>query len=167
MASIDERLLLVNRHGAVSVPGVLWIAMAFLARYWIVVLAVLLSSRRSPETVRVLGQDFAWFMLAIEVPVLLVMIAGGNRSPDAWKPWRFIWTHGRNILIAIAAVHIVAAGVALYASPAWRRWPELFFASCAVLDLAVILALVRDGFFRQLFADFPQAPHAQAAPTTE
>lgn len=158
---------MVNRHGAVSVPGVLWIAMAFLARYWLVVMAVLLSSRRSPETVRVLGQDFAWFMLAVELPVLLVMIAGGNRHPDAWRPWRFIWTHGRTILIAVAVVHIVGAVVALAASPVWRRWPELFIASCAVLDLAVILALARDAFFRQLFADFPKAPGAQPAPSTE
>ena len=164
MASIDERLLLVNRYGSLTVPGVLWIAMAFLARYWIVVAVVLLSARRSPETVRLLGQDFAWFMLAVELPVLLVMIAGGNRRPDAWRPWRAIWTRGRQLLLVIAALHLAAAAVALWASPVWRRWPDLFIASCAVLDLAIIYALAKDDYFRTLFADFPQA---QPAPGKE
>lgn len=157
MALVDERLLALNRHGALAVPGTVWLAMAFLSRYWIVVMTVLISARRSPETIRVLGQDFAWIMLALELPALLMMIAAGNRRPDAWGLWRWLWTHGRTILIAVAAIHIATAAFALYSTPHWRRWPELFIASCALLDAAVIYALARDSFFGQLFADFPKA----------
>ena len=164
MATIDERLLNVDRHGALAVPAVLWLVMAFLCRYWIVVVVVFASAKRSPETVRLLGQDFSWFMLALEVPVMIVMAAAWNRSPEAGAFWRAVWARGRILLIAIAATHIAATVVALIASGVFRRWPELFLASCAVLDLAVIYALARDDYFRQLFADFPARAPA-AAPT--
>jgi hypothetical protein len=164
MAVIDERLLSVNKHGAVAVPGTLWLAMAFLLRYWIVIVAVLVSVKRSPQTIRVLGEEFAWVMLAVEVPTALMMMAATNRRPDAWGLWRWLWTHGRTILIAIAAMHLAGAAFALYSAPAWRRWPELFIASCALLDAAVIFALARDDFFRQLFADFPKAAPAAGNP---
>ncbi|MBI5279964.1 MAG: DUF2919 family protein [Burkholderiales bacterium] len=164
MATIDERLLHVDRHGALSVPAALWLAMVFLCRYWIVVVVVFASARRSPDTIRLLGQDFAWFMLAIEVPVMLVLATAGRRKPDASAFWRAVWHHGRTILIAVAVAHLAVAAFALASSGVFRRWPELFIASCAVLDLAVITALVRDGFFRQLFADFP-APAQAASPT--
>ena len=162
MAEIDERLLHVDRHGALRLPGALWIAMAFLCRYWIVVIVVFASARRSPETLRVLGQDFSWFMLAVEIPVMLVLATAGRRRPDVGAFWRAIWRYGRVVLIVIAALHIAAAGLALAQSHVWRRWPELFIASCAVLDLAIIYALAKDGFFRQLFADFPAFKPAPA-----
>lgn len=155
--TIDERLLTLNRHGSLAMPGALWLAMAFLARYWIVVSMVLLGARRSPDTIRLLGQDFAWIMLALEFPVVLLMLAAANRRPDAGALWRLVWGNGRAIMIAIAAVHLAMAAAALWTTPVWRRWPELFIASCALLDVAVIYALIKDRFFTQLFADFPRA----------
>jgi hypothetical protein len=164
MALIDERLLKVDRNGCIAVPGTLWLAMAFLARYWIVVIAIVGSARKSPETVTLLGGDFSWYMLALELPAIVVMLAAGLRKPTAHAFWRGVWTHARAILIATALMNIAAAAVVVGVSPVFRRWPELFVASCAVLDLAVLYALAKDAFFRQLFADFP--PPAQPARTS-
>ncbi|HVZ47060.1 MAG TPA: DUF2919 family protein [Ramlibacter sp.] len=158
MATIDERLLNVDRHGALAVPATLWLVMGWLARYWFVVVFILVSSRRAPETVRVLGGDFSWYMLALELPAILMIMTAGHRSPTASRLWRVLWARGRAILIATAAIHIAATAAALAASSVWRRWPELFLASCSVLDIAVIYALATDGFFRQLFSDFPAPP---------
>ena len=164
MATIDERLLHVDRHGAISAPAALWLAMIFLCRYWIVVVVVIASARRSPDTIRLLGQDFAWFMLAIEVPVMLVIAIAGGRKPESGAFWRAVWKNGRGILIAVAVAHMAVAAFALAVTDTFRRWPELFIASCAVLDLAIIIGLSRDVFFRQLFADFP-APGQAASPS--
>lgn len=167
MAIIDERLLNVDRHGALAVPGALWLVFAFLARYWIVAVFVLASARRSPETMRVLGGDFSWYMLALEVPTFLVVYAAGSRKPHTGAFLRAVWANGRAILVAIAALHIAAAAAVLVGSSVWRRWPELFIASCALLDIAIVYALLKDAFFRQLFADFPdpEPPPAPAAGT--
>jgi hypothetical protein len=163
MATLDERLLHVDRHGALAVPAMLWILMAFLARYWIVVVFIVVSSRRAPETVRLLGGDFSWYMLALELPAILMIMTAGHRGPEAGAFWRRIWSHGRGILIATAVVHIVVTAAALWVSTVWRRWPELFLASCNVLDLAIIYALATDGYFRQLFADFPAPRQARGS----
>jgi hypothetical protein len=161
MAQIDERILTVNRHGAVAVPGVFWLAMAFLVRYWIVVLVVFASSKRSPEASRLLGTDFPWIMLILEFPALLVVGAAWQRKPNAAAIWRVVWKNGRTILIMVAALDVLAASAALWTTDVWRRWPELFIGSTALIAGAIIYALTRDDFFRQLFADFPAAVPAR------
>lgn len=160
MAHIDERLLTVNRHGAVAVPGTLWLAMAFLARYWIVVLVVFASAKRSPQAARLLGTNFPWIMLVLEVAVLLVVVAAWQRKPDAAGIWRVVWRNGRTILMASAALDVLVAAFALWTADVWRRWPELFIGSSALIATAIIYALAKDDFFRQLFADFPAAAPA-------
>jgi hypothetical protein len=119
------------------------------------VIVVIASAKRSPDTIRLLGQDFSWYMLALELPVMFVIFAGASRNPDAGRFRRAVWARGRAILIAVAVAHMAVTAAALGVTDVWRRWPELFLASCAVLDLAIVTALVRDGFFRNLFADFP------------
>ena len=46
----------------------------------------------------------------------------------------------------------------LWQSDSWMLWPELFLASCVLIDLAVALAVLRDRFFAQLFSEFPAPP---------
>lgn len=145
----------MDRHGSLRVPGVLWIAFVFLARHLILVAIVFAMAKRSPEIVRLLGQGFSWFMLPLELPVAALMLAGANRSPQAGRWVRAFWANGRAIVYGTVAVHLAWAGWALSNSDAWRPWPELFLASCTLIDLAVAYALRKDDYYRQLFADFP------------
>ena len=43
MAQLDERLLDVDSHGCVRVPGALWVGMALLARYFMIAVGVVFS----------------------------------------------------------------------------------------------------------------------------
>jgi hypothetical protein len=133
----------------------MWIAFTFLARHLILVAIVFAMAKRSPEIVRLLGQGFAWLVLPLEIPVILLMLAGANRSPQAGRWLRALWARGRAIVLGTVALHLVWALWALSISDVWRPWPELFLASCTLIDLAIAYAVFKDDYYRQLFADFP------------
>lgn len=163
MAQVDDRLFNVDRHGSLRVPGAMWIAFAFLARHLILVAIVFAMAKRSPDAVRLLGQGFAWLVLPLEIPVTALMLAGANRSPQSGRWLRIIWHRGRTIVLATVAVHLVWVGWVLSASDVWRTWPELFLASCSLLDFAIAYSVLKDDYYKQLFADFP-APEAASQP---
>ncbi len=154
----------MDRHGSLRVPGVLWLALAFLARHLVLAFIVFAMAKRSPEMVRLLGQNFSWLVLPLELPVALLMFAGANRSPTAGRLVRALWGAGRPIVAATVGVHLAWAGWMLWTSDVWRTWPELFLASCCLLDVAIAYALLKDDYYRQLFADFP-APAPAHGPT--
>lgn len=155
MAQLDERFLDVDRHGCLRIPGALWLALAFLARHVLLAGVIFATAKRSPDVVRLLGDDFNWFMLVFELPAVALMVAAANRVPDAPRVLRWIWHHGRSIVVGLAALHLLLAIWLLATSDVWNTWPELFVASCALIDLAIAHGVRRDAFFRQLFAEFP------------
>jgi hypothetical protein len=155
MAEIDERFLNVNRYGVLSVPGPLWLAMAFLGRHWLL-LIVALASRRSPEAVQMAGNSLSWVVLLLEFPVMLLAYAAFSRHPDTGGLIRFIWSKGRFILGMTATLNLVLLGWFLWNSEVWRRWPELFLASCGLLDVVIIYGIYTSGYIKQIFLEFPQ-----------
>jgi hypothetical protein len=158
MAFIDDRLLDVDKHGSLRVPSVLWVALAVLCRYWILVVVVFASARRAPEVVRVLGDGFSWYFLLLEIPAILIFLATARRRPEAGALWRWLWRNGRSLIACAVVAHLGTTAWLLWSADVWRRWPELFLASCNLLDLAVLTSVLRDPYYRQLFADFPSAP---------
>lgn len=164
MAFIDDRLLDVDKNGALRAPSVLWVALAVLCRYWILVVIVFASARRAPEVVRVLGEGFSWYFLLLEIPAILVLLACTRRRPEAGPEWRWIWRHARILITCAVAAHIGATVWLLWHADVWRRWPELFLASCNLIDLAVLTSILRDDYYRQLFADFPLKQPVETPP---
>lgn len=155
MAFIDDRLLDVDKHGALRAPSILWIALAVLCRYWILVVVVFVSARRAPDVVRVLGEGFSWYFLLLEIPAILVLLAATRRRPGAGALWRWLWRNARVLITCAVVAHLGATAWLLWSADVWRRWPELFLASCNLIDLAILASILRDGYYRQLFADFP------------
>ena len=155
MAEFDERYLNVSKHGVLNVPMTLWVGMLFLARHWILLIATL-ASRRSAETIQFAADSLSWLPLMLELPVLILIFAGFSRHPTAGPFLRQVWRFGQHILCLTAAVNIVWVGWLLWQSEVWRRWPELFLASCALLDVAIILGVYRSYYIKQIFAEFPE-----------
>jgi hypothetical protein len=151
----------VNRYGVLSVPMTLWLAFALLARQWLLLVAVAVSQfRGQTDTSLVLGDGgVPWFALAVQVPVLLLMLAAANRLPTAGRWARLLWRRGREIVALTAALNLVWTAKLLLASDYWTPWPELFLACCSLLDLAIVLAVYTTPYHRQMFAEFP-APEA-------
>ena len=162
---VDESFLNVNRHGVLRVPAMLWIGFAVLARHWVLVLIVAASARRDPSVVTVLGEDgLPWTMLALQVPVVLVALAGARRRPEAGAVLRWLWRRGREIVALTALLNVSWTAHLLLESDYWLPWPELFLGSCALIDLAVALSLYSTPYLKQLFREFPERPSEAERP---
>ncbi|MGE0333296.1 MAG: DUF2919 family protein [Ramlibacter sp.] len=155
MAFIDDRLLDVDKHGVLRTPPVLWFALALLCRYWILVAVVFASARRAPDVVRILGDGFSWYFLLLEIPAVVLVVAAARRRPEAGKLCRWVWRNARIFVAGAVLAHLGATVWLLWSADVWRRWPELFLLSCNILDLAILVSVLRDDYYRQLFSDFP------------
>lgn len=168
MAEIDERLLDVDRHGCVRVPGSLWAAIVFLSRHWLMLVFIVVASRRSPSAGALLGLVSGWVLL-IEFPALALAWAGMNRSPKGGVVAKWIWNRGLWILALTAVVNICIAVWVLWHARYWHPWPHWFIMSCALIDVAIILGVWQSALIRQVFADFPAlegSPKATDAPAS-
>lgn len=159
----DSAFLDVDRHGVLRIPATLWVGFAVLARQWILILVVLVSAKRSKESVLLLGDGgMPWEWLAMQAPIVILAFAAFYRIPTAGAWARVIWRFGRPIVVLTAALNLGWTAWLLYGADTWSRWPELFLVSCVLIDLAIALSVVRDPYHRQLFSEFP-AREADAA----
>jgi hypothetical protein len=155
----DSAFLDVNSHGVLRVPGPLWLGFAVMARYWILMLVVTVSARRSRESVLLLGDGgIPWMWLAMQLPIVLLMVAAAQRTPTGGRWARALWHNGRLIVTLTALLNLGWTAHLLWLSDDWALWPELLLASFCLIDLAITLAVWRDKFFAQLFSEFPAPP---------
>jgi hypothetical protein len=164
----DSAYLDVNSHGVLRVPGPLWLGFAVLARYWILMLVVAVSARRSQESLLLLGHDgVPWAWLVLQLPIVLLMLAAAQRTPAGGRWAQALWHQGRLIVTLTALFNLGWTARLLWRSDDWALWPELLLASFCLIDLAIALALWRDKFFAQLFSEFPApAPEEKASGKT-
>ncbi len=164
MPEIDERFLDVDRYGVLKIPAGLWLGMAFLARNWILLIATL-ASRRSPEALQLASGAISGFLLLLQFPVLILAYAGFSRQPGTGRILRFVWSNGGAILCAAAALNLGLLGWFLWHSDVWRRWPELFLASCGLIDFAIAYGTFKSKYIRQVFQEFPEhaSPESKAS----
>ena len=155
MAEFDERLLDVDRYGALRVPLPLGLGLVFLSRHWLLLFAALASARRSPEVVSWASGGLSWIWLLIEVPALLLLVAGFSRHPQAGMFWRKVWSNGIWIVGFAAAANTGLLAWWLWNADFWSRWPELFLASCVLMDFAIFTGCHRSTYIRQIFNEFP------------
>ena len=160
----DSAFLDVNSHGVLRVPGPLWLGFAVMARYWILMLVVMVSARRSKESVLLLGDGgIPWIWLAMQLPIVMLMVAAAQRTPTGGRWARALWHNGRLIVTLTALLNLGWTARLLWLSDDWALWPELLLASFCLIDLAITLAVWRDTFFAQLFSEFPAPPAADTA----
>lgn len=156
----------IDRHGVLRVPGLLWVALALLARHWVLLVLIVVSARREGSSVLLLGDGgVPWVALSMEIPIVLLALAAFYRQPSAGTPARMLWRRGREIVALTAALNIAWTVNLLLKSDYWLPWPELFLISCAVLDAAIALSLCTTPYYRQLFSEFPARPATKSTPT--
>jgi Protein of unknown function (DUF2919) len=155
----DSAYLDVNNDGVLRVPGPLWLGFAVLARYWLLMLVVMFSAQQSQQSMLLLGHDgVPWAWLTLQLPIVLLMMAGAHRVPTGGRWARVLWRNGRIIVTLTALLNLAWTARLLWLSDDWALWPELLLASFVLIDAAAALAIWRDRFFAQLFSEFPAAP---------
>lgn len=155
----------VDRHGVLRVPPLLWVALALLARHWVLLVIIGASARREGSSVLLLGDGgIPWIALGMEIPVVLLALAAFNRQPGAGVWARLLWKRGREIVALTAMLNTAWTANLLLKSAYWTPWPELFLASCALIDVAIALSMYTTPYYRQLFDEFPARPPASPPP---
>jgi len=157
--TLDSCFLDVDRHGVLRVPALVWVALALLARYWVLLAVVASSVSRNTDAVRLLGDGgLSPALMVMELPAFAVALAAARRVPQAGGAMRFLWRHGRIGMAATALANLAWTAAFLVESSYWSLWPELFLASCCLLDAAIVLSMYTHPVHRQLFLEFPSRP---------
>lgn len=144
-------------HFCLKPPLLLWLAALYLSRAFVLLLASDLAtlSRVRPETVAMLHDAAsAWGLVPslVAVPVLYALVF---RAPSSKKLVRWIWAHGRSILMLAAILDCIASLVGSGA----------IGGDISDLAAATLLTALFDAYFlvyilvtrrvRDVFADFP------------
>ena len=152
----------VNRHGVLAVPVIFWFALAFLARYWLLLFFVGLASRRDGGASQQLlsGGGVSWSMLLGQSLVFLVLACAWQRHPNgsAWARWT--WPRVPVIVALVAALNAWWIWPVLSQPDNWQWGADLLLASCSLIDTAIVLALYRSPYYRHMFAEFPSRQNA-------
>jgi hypothetical protein len=153
---MDERLLDVDQYGVLRVPGMFWLGMAVLVRYWALMLVMLMSAQQAGTIFEMMGSKVPWLALAGEVFALVVVVTAGSRQPEAGRVWRWTWRHA-HVLLAMTAACNVAWFIYASTQASWEfTRPQVAMAGFALLDVCMAWIFLRSTYFRQLFSEFPE-----------
>lgn len=158
MEDLDDRFFNTDQHGCLKVPLVLWLGLLIHTRHWIFFLLTLVSLAVGAPNIIAIRSEFASFwMAAAELPSLLVLIAGVLRQPEAQKWVRIVWANGNKFMFTSGLLYSLFVIWWLFVTPSWNRWPELYFASTALLDIAIAYWAISHALPRQVFSEFPKS----------
>ena len=144
----DENLLL-------KVPPLLWLSILYGVRHFFFAGAAKLMPMDIVTVPWINFQTSAYFMLT-DLPAVFVLLAIGHRVPDGLNLMRWIWMHGRWLLISS-----YMAGIAVFiyvnrdvmADP--NSWNFLDGAFVVIIDLAFVGYLLTSELVRDVFKDVP------------
>lgn len=142
-------------------PALLWLAVIYLSRTFVLLVIYMVSSmsmsKANPQAVAELRGTvtlYAFIPSLVAVPVLYALLA---RAPSSSAVVRWIWSHGRGILIVAA---LLDAAISLASS-------GIIGGDVMNLDAGFLVATLFDAYFlvyifvtrriRDVFADFPDA----------
>jgi hypothetical protein len=92
----------------------------------------------------------------LELPALVLAVAALSRHPTTGGFLRWVWSKGIHILGMTALTNLGLLAWWLLTTKYWNRWPELFLASCSLLDLAVFVGSYSSRYIRTVFSEFPK-----------
>ena len=157
-----------NRHVVLKLPFYLGAAMVYLSKYiFLFVVPRLPRLNRDGHFDFLEGNDVTRTdlgLVAAGLPALIVLVVAlFRRVPDAGQPWRWIWEHGRILLITSASLEF--ALMVVYVIIGRRQIDEIVVAF-AYLDLMILGYLIKSRRVVDLFNDFPKpSTTASVAPT--
>jgi hypothetical protein len=137
-----------------SIP--MWLTVLFLARPFAIMLMSIVNRRDRMGLVEMFYGDPV--AMAIDsfaaLPALLVLFALARRQPGASETVRWIWTHGRILLILATALNIFSVFIPfLWESATRMHTPELVKLAASIL---ILVFLFRSPRVRDTFSDFPE-----------
>lgn len=144
-------------HFCLKPPGLLWLAVLYLSRAFVLLVTYDLASmsRVRPEALAMLRGTISIYELIPSLVAAPVLIALIRRAPSSATVVRWIWSHGRILLILAAILDcVVSIGASriIGADAVDLQVGQLLLAAFDIYFLVYILATPR---VRDAFADFP------------
>jgi hypothetical protein len=140
-------------------PGLLWLAALYLSRAIVLIMAAQLATvaRADANVAAVLRGAASVYALVpslIAAPVLYALIC---RAPTSTKPLRWIWAHGRALLIVAAILDCAASLFGSGFIGGDIAEPNAGLLLAAAFDLYFLVYILATRRVRDAFADFPLA----------
>lgn len=140
-----------------KISPLLWFALIYSTRYWFLIAAsrlMPLETASMPWVSLQAQMILAW----CSMPGLLVLLASGHRIPDGWPAMRWIWLHGKALLVlgyTLALASFISLNAALLINPD----AEGFLSALAIVlvDAAMVYWLLSSALVTDIFAELPDA----------
>ena len=146
-----------NNDGALKVPMLLWLVLAYLSRHLLLLamggLSTFMMSRTGNGQIDFAGFNSSPMFLLASLPAVTVMVAALLRAPGSIRLIQFIWGHGRKLLIVSALVDLGLLAMSCYLH--WLVLNEWVIVG-ALLDIYILVYLLRSVRVRDTFSDFPE-----------
>lgn len=151
-----------DNHFCLKPPALLWLAAIYLSRAMVLIFAADIAwvARAGNDVVTMLrgaASVYALIPSVIAAPVLFALVA---RAPTSRKLVRWIWTHGRAILIVAAILDFVASLAASGIVGGDAADLSAGFLVAAAFDVYFLVYIVATRRVRDVFADFPTPEQA-------
>jgi len=140
-----------------KIPFLLWLVTIYGIRHgpFIAMTANVISLGLTPYSWLELQTNY--YLIACDVPALLVLIAIIYRAPESWKLVRWIWLHGRSLLVCafvLGMTGFIYLHLNTIANPAN---PDFIAALGGLLpDIFVIVYLLSSRLVKDIFCEFPE-----------
>lgn len=144
-----------DSHFSLKVNLSTWGALLFLARPFVILLISIANRRDKMGLMNFFYHDPIAMTIDIfaALPALLVIFAWVRRLPAASDPIRWIWSHGRSLLLLATLINIASVFLPLAWNPNVRmQIPEL---SKLAICVAILFMLVKSKRIKDTFDDFP------------
>lgn len=144
-----------NRYGVLRVRWPFWLVMVVLMRHLLLLMMIGLSHKGAAgDSMREIASLIDPQFIPADVPALILLFTVGARVPKSGALARFLWRHGKIIMMLSIATFI---GIML-----WRqRFVPARYSIADAVELGVNLALLvyiwLSRYLRELFAQFPAA----------
>ena len=152
----DDRFFDTDKNGVLKIPFVMWLGLVIQTRHWILLLLTIATFAVGASTPAVItNHEVGIWMATAQLPSVLVLTAAVFRVPTGTSWIRLVWANGYKLMITTALLNLLFVTWWLMTTPTWNRWPELYFASTALLDLVISYWASSQALPRQVFSEFP------------
>lgn len=143
-----------DKHGLLKPSGMLWLALAYSAKAWLVFLMAGASRTQGAQILEVIypHREHLYLAMGMGLPAMLLMWLSGQRhKKNQWIT--AIWQQGKWILLLAYLADGLAQLYQLVLSQGAFRWP---LAVNLLLTLWISAYLLRSTRVRNTFADQPE-----------
>jgi len=109
--------------------------------------------------VDLLNAQSNWLFIITDFPAALVLLATGHRLPEALGVMRWIWNHGKYMLVTS---YVTGIFVFLYLNQSLIKNPftdnNILLTTILCLDILIIIFIIKSELIKDIFNEFPPKP---------